>query len=141
MKKRLIILVILTLAGVFCGCQRNTYKLSGTTQEIESIEILYVLPYYSFTIEELLKIEPDAVIPNEDISLFLGELSALPCTSFFLDPPQGIDGYTIRIHYNDSSWELICYVSGLHYYDIQRFEWKHIQFEQDVFNAFIQKWE
>lgn len=136
-KLRFAITIMLLIVSLY-GCSERRYKLSGTIERLQCIDVIDVSPYKVSSIAEHLRAEAIATVPSEEYSSFITELTALPCQAYFMDPCEALLGYTVRIAYDDGSYELICAVSGL-YCEDNSFNWKHLQFDEEAFKTFVER--
>ena len=136
MRKILSAISFLYLVMILCSCGGQTYILDAHGQDVLTIDIIDVSPYKYHSVQDYLDMEAIATIPTESLADFLQELSTTPCYSYLSDPSLGIRGYTIRIRYQDNSYELICAKSGC-FLDNGKQKTKAKYFDEEIFITLI----
>lgn len=136
MKRTIILalaLILLHLGG--CKAQRH-YLFSQQIENIDNIEIVYIDPFSAIT--EYDQLESIATISSEQWESFIHDFHAIPCSAYFLDPYQAIEGNVIRITYKDGGYEVISEYSGLQI--TSNGEWKYppYYFDSQAFNSFVE---
>ena len=137
MKKYLICILLCTL--IFSGCVRRvTTPLSQPENQVAAIEILDVYRWHEHTPGEPLQdgiFEVVCEIPSHEE--FLDALNQLPRYSTFGDPIEGFNGNTVRITYQDGSFEMIG--KRCSYYETPDGDWdyEHDHFNHESFEEFL----
>ena len=136
MRKVLLALSFLCLVMIMCSCGKQTYILDDHEQNVLTIDVIDVSPYKCHSVQDYLDMEAVATIPTESLADFLQELTTTPCYSYLSDPSLGIRGYTVRIRYQDNSYELICAKSGC-FIDNGKRKTKAKYFDEETFITLI----
>lgn len=136
--KRLVICILL-LALILSGCVRRVPpSLVQPEDQVVSIEILDVYRWHEHTPGDPL---PEGILEvvceisnHEEI---LNALHQLPRYRPLGDPLLGFHGHTIRITYQDGSFEMIG--EACSYYETPDGEWhyKHDRFNHETFEDFL----
>ena len=137
MKIAVIIGLILVIM-LFQGCSvEHQYSFSQPLENIEQIDIIHEPPYETIRLKDLCNLDAVVTIESDQWSEFISDFREIPCDKYFLDPACLIDGYTIRIAYNDGGYEYICKYSGLHIKADGDWKYPSYYFDSDLFDNFI----
>ena len=141
MKKFFKLICVLFVLLLLAGCGKEKYELSCRVEDVARIELFYVSPYGSRTIEALDALDALVIIEETEHASFLEGFLNLPCIRQGMDPLQGIAYYAIKITYNDGSIEWIGHYSGLYYSaETEKRRWKYYYFEKEIFEDFISQY-
>lgn len=136
--KKVVIMGLILAIVLFQGCgAEHQYPFSQPFENIERIDIIHEPPYETIPRRELCNLDAVVTIESDQWGDFISDFKEIPCDKYFLEPASLIDGYAIRIAYNDGGYEYICRISGLHIKADGDWKYPSYYFDSDLFDSFI----
>lgn len=110
------------------GCQGTAYSLLKPADEIESIEIVWAENSLEYSVKKILS--------ETEKGQFLDQLGTIEWVDYWGDPP-GVYGNTIKVTYNDGTYEMICFFSA-EYVEEGTAQFRWLRCKETQFNELIQ---
>lgn len=141
MKKSVTFLTIIILSLFLSCCStRCDYQFVQAESDIKTIEVVNVIDYVDIFDEDYDSFEVIAVVDSGLKEDFLSDFRNIACYRYHGDRVEYIDGYAIRIIYNDDAYELIDKETV--YYETADGQWKFspYHFDNEAFDSFLRSY-
>ena len=135
--KRSVFLVFMCCLLLLCSCNNRQYSFGQKSENIKSIDIIYVSPYKIYSNESYAQFEAIATIDRTAWDDFIQAFREIPSKKQFHDPTWGISGNVIRITYEDDSFDVICAYGSL-YYSVDDWENQYYLLDETLYDSFVQ---
>lgn len=141
-KSSWLILLIVLSCWLTCCSKETTYQSVQLFENIQSIEIVDVKVCYSTEEHSFFnEISVQTIIEQEYWEELWEDILELPCERHFQDPPQWLEGFAVRIIYDDGSYEM--FDADTVFYESAEGEtsFPSNYFDEESFNVFISEWK
>ena len=128
MHKIICVSCVLLLVFSLMGCQETAYPFLKSVDEIASVEIVWA--------ENSLEYSTQKTLSETEKRQFLDRLGTVKWTEYLGDPP-GVYGNTIKVTYNDGTYEMICFFSA-EYVEEGTAQFRWLRCKETQFNELIQ---